>query len=114
MFLLVILLSLSIIIKWFECMTAYVVVMDPEIGIGAEKNPVAKFLMKKFGVVQTIVLIMGIHAAIMMWASLLAVAVNGWMLYSIVNIILFLVVINNLRVMYKNKISFKRLIGDIR
>jgi len=114
MVILSLLILLSIILKWFDCMTTYVVVIDPEVGISAEKNPIARFLMKKFGVVQTIVLIMGIHASIMMWASMSAVLMNSWEFYLIVNILLLLVVMNNLRVMHKRKISFRRLIGNIK
>lgn len=110
-FMLILLMAITVILKWFDCITTYIAINHK--GRKVEKNPFARFLMNKFGVIQTLVLIMGIHTTIVSTVAIPLALFDNPVLFIIINGLLILVVINNLYQLKRNNISWKELVGNV-
>jgi len=106
----ILLLVFGMFLKWMDCMTTHALIAY-EGDLECEKNPIARYLMKKFGFLQTLLLFMGIHTAGLAVFTSMAV-LGDYLLYVVVNIVMMAVVINNLIQMKKAGAPFKLLIGN--
>lgn len=102
--------ALSLVLKLLDCLTTYTFIRAMN-NINREKNPVVRWLIKRLGLAQTLILIMGLHMVIM--AHFTAQLVLGeWVLFAVVNGFMLVVLVSNLWAMKKQGVPFRKLIGN--